>query len=252
MTTSPTPATTDRDLPSYRMLADALRRQIEAGDFGESGRLPTEVELQRHYSISRHTVREALQQLEKDDLIYRVQGRGTFAKGRQDQNGRLLRRIGSLDEIITWPDTNMEVLAPFQVEVNPPIAGRLELSYIEVAKAVVRRWYKGAPFALTQHYVAPELGEVLRANGIPSGGDGTVIGAAEQFLPYKVAGAQQDITAMSAPEEEAKSIGCKPGDAILLIERAFYDTRGQFVEFTTSHFNPRRYSYRMDLRRRGN
>lgn len=28
------------------------------------------------------------------------------------------------------------------------------------------------------------------------------------------------------------------------VERLYYDTAGQYVEFTASHFNPRRYSYR--------
>jgi GntR family transcriptional regulator len=55
---------------------------------------------------------------------------------------------------------------------------------------------------------------------------------------------------MIAPEEEAGLIGCTPGDAILLIERLYYDTAGRSVEFTASHFNPRRYTYRMEPRRR--
>jgi DNA-binding GntR family transcriptional regulator len=239
-----------RGRPSYRQLADTLRRQIEAGEYADGRQLPTELELQQEYSVSRHTVREALQQLTADGLIYRVPGRGTFASGRQSKPGRYLRSIGSLDEIITWPETDMEVVEPFRVEVNPSIAARLELTYIEVSRATVRRLYKGVPFVITRHYVAPDLGEILRAHDIPSRGEGTVIGAAEQFLPAKIAGARQDITAMNAPADEAKMIRCEPGDAILLIERLFYDTTGRFIEFTQSHFNPRLYAYRMDLRRR--
>jgi DNA-binding GntR family transcriptional regulator len=78
----------------------------------------------------------------------------------------------------------------------------------------------------------------------------TVIGAAEKFLTKPVMGAQQEITAMIAQEPEAELIGCRVGDAILLIERLYYDADGKFIEFTSSHFNPRRYSYRQDVRRR--
>ena len=73
-----------------------------------------------------------------------------------------------------------------------------------------------------------------------------MIGAAEKLLTKPIMGARQEITAMNAPEDEAELIGCQPGDAILLIQRLYYDADGKFVEFTSSHFNPRRYSYRMD------
>jgi GntR family transcriptional regulator len=242
------PAT--RAKPSYRLLADELRANIESGIYVEGGKMPTEVELQAEHGVSRHTVREALQQMLADGLIYRVQGSGTYVSGRPEGQGRYLRSIGSLDEIIVWPDTRMEVIEPFHVEVEPSIAARLELGYIEVSRATVRRHYNRVPFVLTRHYVDPELGEKLRANGIPSRGPGTVIGEAEALLERRVAGARQDITAMNAPAEAAKLIGCEPGDAILLIERLYYDTAGKFVEFTESHFNPRRYTYRMELRRR--
>lgn len=248
--TNPLGGPRPRGTASYRLLADALRKQINDGEFGQAGRLPTEVELQRVHGVSRHTVREALSQLEADGLLYRVQGSGTFATPARGRAGRYQRRIGSLEEIVVWPDTNMEVLSHFEVEVNPAMASRLELPYIEVGHARIRRWYQGQPFVVTDHWVAPALSKKLAEAGVPTTLDGTVIGEAEQFLPRKVSGARQEITAMEAPELEGPLIGCEPGDPILLIDRLYYDTGGDTVEVTASHFNPRRYSYRMDLRRR--
>jgi len=245
-------APAERGVPAYRELAEKLRADIEAGVYSVGRKMPTESVLQSVHNVSRHTVREALQILLSDGLIYRVQGSGTYVSGRQqDTRGRYVRSIGSLDEIIVWPDTNTEVIEPFTVVVEPSIAARLELPYIEVSKATVRRSYEGLPFVLTRHYVEPELGAKLAADGVPSVGEGTVIGAAEKLLTKPIMGARQEITAMNAPEHEAELIGCQAGDAILLIERLYYDADGKFVEFTSSHFNPRRYSYRMELRRRG-
>ncbi|MBC2590336.1 GntR family transcriptional regulator [Rhodococcus sp. ENV425] len=250
MTKKAAPA--ERGVPAYRELAEKLRADIEAGVYSVGRKMPTESVLQSVHNVSRHTVREALQILLSDGLIYRVQGSGTYVSGRQqDTRGRYVRSIGSLDEIIVWPDTNTEVIEPFTVVVEPSIAARLELPYIEVSKATVRRSYEGLPFVLTRHYVEPELGAKLAADGVPSVGEGTVIGAAEKLLTKPIMGARQEITAMNAPEHEAELIGCQAGDAILLIERLYYDADGKFVEFTSSHFNPRRYSYRMELRRRG-
>ncbi|AGP61399.1 GntR family transcriptional regulator [Streptomyces rapamycinicus] len=248
MTDKEQPASPRRKTPAYRLLTDALRADIEEGVYAQGRKMPTEEVLRTRYNVSRHTVRQALQTLLTEGLIYRVQGSGTYVSGRQS-SGRYLRSIGSLDEIVVWPDTETEVLERFATQVDPSIAQRLELPYIEVSRALVRRSFKGVPFVLTRHYVAPELGDTLRAEGIPAKGEGTVIGSAEPFLERPVAGARQDITAMNAPAEEAELIGCKPGDAILLIERLYYDTAGNFVEFTASHFNPRRYGYRMELRR---
>jgi len=73
----------------------------------------------------------------------------------------------------------MEVVEPFTTRVDPTIAARLGLTYIEVSRAVVRRWFAGEPFVLTRHYVSPTLGKLLRKEGIPSRGEGTVIGAAQ-------------------------------------------------------------------------
>ena len=243
---------TQRGAPGYRELAEKLRADIENGVYTVGRKMPTENVLQSMHNVSRHTVREALQILLTDGLIYKVQGSGTYVSGRQhDARGRYIRSIGSLDEIIVWPDTQTEVIEPFTVVVEPSIAARLELPYIEVSRATVRRHYEGLPFVLTRHYVEPELGAKLADHGLPAVGEGTVIGAAEKYLAKPVMGARQEITAMIAPEHEAKLIGCHAGDAILFIERLYYDADGKFVEFTSSHFNPRRYAYRMDLRRRG-
>jgi GntR family transcriptional regulator len=244
---SPTP----RAKPGYRRLADALRADIESGLYEVGRKMPTEAALRDQHGVSRHTVREALQQLLQDGLIYRIQGSGTYVSGRRETSGRYQRSIGSLDELIVWPETRMEVLEPFHTQVEPHVAARLELDYIEVSCAVVRRTFKGEAFVVTRHYVAPALGEVLRANDIPSAGSaGTVIGDAEAHLSHRVAGARQSITAMNAQGGETELIGCEEGDAILLIERLYYDTEGRFVEFTASHFNPRRYTYQMEVRRR--
>jgi GntR family transcriptional regulator len=235
--------------PAYRRLAQELRRELESGSYADGDRLPTEVELRERFGVGRHTIREALKELTADGLIYRVAGSGTFVTGRPYGRGRYLRTIGSLDEIIVWPETDMEVIDSFRTEVDPAVAQRLQLDYVEVSRAIVRRKFKGVPFVLTNHYVSPILGDKLRENNIPSGGEGTVIAAAEPFLPRPVAGAQQDITAATVPAMTAEQIGCDPTDAILVIERIYYDNVGELIEYTMSYFNPRRYSYRMELRR---
>ena len=66
------------ELPLYQQLAELLKEEIHAGRYKQGQKLPTELELCELYHVSRNTVRGALQQLEKENLLLRQQGKGTF------------------------------------------------------------------------------------------------------------------------------------------------------------------------------
>ncbi|HWK27357.1 MAG TPA: GntR family transcriptional regulator [Solirubrobacter sp.] len=72
---------------AYQLLASDLRRAVAAGHFDDGRGLPTEAELSTRHGVSRQTVRRALQELVDEGLIYRVQGRGTFARPDADRGG---------------------------------------------------------------------------------------------------------------------------------------------------------------------
>ena len=55
-----------------------LREYIEENSFSVSNKLPSENALSRRMNISRDTVRAAMNTLEEEGLIYRVQGSGSF------------------------------------------------------------------------------------------------------------------------------------------------------------------------------
>lgn len=57
----------------------ALRRMIDAGRLPSDGRLPPERELAAELSVGRRAVRRAIEALEADGLVWRRQGKGTFA-----------------------------------------------------------------------------------------------------------------------------------------------------------------------------
>jgi GntR family transcriptional regulator len=64
--------------PLYRMIADDLRGQIEAGGLEPGQRLRTETELVEHYGASRNTVRDAIRWLISLGLVETRPGQGTF------------------------------------------------------------------------------------------------------------------------------------------------------------------------------
>ncbi|MGW2582361.1 GntR family transcriptional regulator [Streptomyces virginiae] len=62
--------------PKYRQVADALRREIDSGDYPPGSRLPSESELSARFDASRNTVRSGLNQLVSEGLISSSQGLG--------------------------------------------------------------------------------------------------------------------------------------------------------------------------------
>jgi DNA-binding LacI/PurR family transcriptional regulator len=68
--------------PKYRTLAESWRRDIRDGRWADGVALPTERELADLHAVSRPTVRQALDQLERAGLLRREQGRGTFVAPR--------------------------------------------------------------------------------------------------------------------------------------------------------------------------
>jgi DNA-binding transcriptional regulator YhcF (GntR family) len=59
---------------------DSLRSKIVSGHWAVGARIPSHTELAQEYGVAPLTVRHALSVLEKDGLISRQQGRGTFVQ----------------------------------------------------------------------------------------------------------------------------------------------------------------------------
>ena len=64
--------------PRYHEIADELRRQIESGELPRESQLATEVELQKRFSASRNTVRDAVKVLVAERLLETRGREGTF------------------------------------------------------------------------------------------------------------------------------------------------------------------------------
>lgn len=64
--------------PKYEQLRDYVVAQIESGALKSGAALPSENRLAENLKVARSTVRQALASLEKDGLVLRVHGKGTF------------------------------------------------------------------------------------------------------------------------------------------------------------------------------
>lgn len=69
--------------PKYRLIADELRNQINAGNFAPTGKIPSESDLGKLHRASRTTIRDALDVLVNEGLLTSETGRGRFVRQRR-------------------------------------------------------------------------------------------------------------------------------------------------------------------------
>lgn len=80
--------------PKYRQLSEFLRERIELGELGPGDRLPSESQLGDEHQLSRITIRQALANLEREGLLERVPGKGTFVRKKTSHVERVTRLTG--------------------------------------------------------------------------------------------------------------------------------------------------------------
>eukprot|EP00913_Durusdinium_trenchii_P021259 g19972.t1 len=93
---------------------ERLRQLIEAGEFANEGRLPTERALTDTLGVSRRAVRRALEVLEAEGLVWRRQGSGTFVGERPEGWS------GNIEDIVAGTDF-MEIME-VRLRIEPQLA----------------------------------------------------------------------------------------------------------------------------------
>ena len=68
--------------PKYQQVIDWVRENIHNGTFLPGTKLMSEAELGEKFGLSRQTIRHATGELEKERLVTRVRGSGTYIGGR--------------------------------------------------------------------------------------------------------------------------------------------------------------------------
>ncbi len=132
---------------------------MAAGDFDE--RFPTDLELTRHYEVSRHTVREAVSALGREGLVSRVRGRGTVVA-----HGRFEQRLGALYSLFAEIEsTGVEQTSKVLGIGIAPDAGPARRLGLPEGSEVFRldrlRMAGDCPLAIDRAWLPPDVGRPL-------------------------------------------------------------------------------------------
>lgn len=232
-------------LPLYYQLRNILLEQIESGSLVPGDTLPTERELIDRFGVSRITVRQALNSLMADGLLYRQRGLGTFVRRNRIEQ-ELSRLTGFSEEMLTRGLVpGAEVISAEIVDADAEPAAKLSIAPGQRVLRMVRlRLASGSPMALDLNYLPADIGERLLREDLTEALY-SLLGKMGVELDW----ADQAIQAAPADELMAHHLGVKKGTPVLLMERVVSATDGRVIEFSRTAYRSDRYIYRVRLRR---
>jgi GntR family transcriptional regulator len=236
------PETIDRDskLPFYQQLYEILRGKVQRGEWQPGDLIPTETELIDSFQVSRNTVRQVLDMLVNEGLIYRQRGRGSFvAHPTLEQS---MMRIISFTE-----DMRQRGFTPgtkvLSAELSPAaedIAEKLNLPPGEQLACLRRlRLADGEPMSIEESYLVHSYCPGVLQHDYAQQPLREIL---EKDYGIRITSAKQVIQALLAPGELANLLEINPLNALLFIERVSYSPGKTPVEFLRIYYRADRYS----------
>lgn len=225
-------------VPLYLQLQRRLRTAIEQSVLTPDEVLPPERDLAEAFSVSRVTVRKAIDGLVEAHLLSRRQGAGTFVAARVEKNFATISSF-SEDMLSRGRKPHSQWLSRSEGTVSPEEAMALGLS---PGSAVYR--FARIRFADDQS-MALEYSTVP-ADSLPSAeavGD-SLYDALGDRRPVRVL---QRLRAVLFTPEQCDLLDIESGAPGLEIERRGFDRDGRTVEFTRSYYRGDAYDFVSEL-----
>ena len=227
-------------LPLYQQLQRALRHAIESRLLGPDDALPPERDLATEFSVSRITVRKAIDGLVSEGLLVRRQGSGTFVRARVEKNFSKLTsfsedmRARGRNPRSVWLRRSAGTVTPEESLTLRASPGTPVYRFHRI------RFADDVPMAL-------EYATIL-ASCLPS------LDAVESSLyvaleraGHRPVRALQRLRAVLFTAEQAELLQAQEKDPGLLVERLGFLTDGRTAEFTQSYYRGDIYDFVAEL-----
>lgn len=231
--------------PLYHRIYLVLREQILDRKFDPDKPMPSEIELARAYSVSRVTLRKTMERLEREGLILRQRGRGTFAVPPSSQTPVQADVSGLVENLLAMGlSTQVKVLEFEYTQTPPDAASDMGVAPGTIAQRAVRlRSLKDRPFSYAETWVREDIGRTYSAEDMAT----TPLLRLFEMAGVKIAGAHQKVMARSADYVVADLLGVEVGSALLCIKRVVRDENGAAVERIRALYRPDVYEFELNL-----
>ncbi|MHB8296046.1 MAG: GntR family transcriptional regulator [Acidimicrobiales bacterium] len=229
-------------VPLYFQVAGHLGATIESGDLAPGDFLPAEIDLAQRLSISRPTLRQAIDRLVDQGLVVRKRGIGTVVMPRPVHRPMELTSLHD-DLAAAGRQPMTKVLKLETVAANTEAAAALGVSTDDQVVYIERiRHADGAPLGLMHNYLPGGL-VTLDVSTLERDGLYSVLRASGVEPQI----AKQTVGARAASRTEARLLEASPGLALLTIQRIAFDASGRVVEYGEHAYRADRYSFTTTL-----
>jgi GntR family transcriptional regulator len=225
-------------LPAYQRIQRAIRQRIEAKQLKPGDAVSSERELARIHNVSLMTARHALATLEREGVVERRRGAGTFVAPPRIQFNKLMSYTEQMASRGLTPSS--KVVNAKIVEDEPEIAARLGQSATTRMVKIERvRLTTDDPFAMETCYLpATEFADLVNA---PLGRV-SLFALLEHDYGIELAYADEEVDATVAEGRMALLLNLRPGAPLLRIRQVIYSSKNQPVIYVIGVYRSERHS----------
>ncbi|MBB2926654.1 GntR family transcriptional regulator [Paraburkholderia silvatlantica] len=233
--------------PLYVQIKDTLRARILDGTYAPHSQMPSEHELCAMFEVSRITVRQALGDLQKEGLLFKVHGKGTFvSKPKAFQNVTSLQGFSEAMSSMGYEIVNQ--LRSFRiVKADRHIASRLNLPEgAPVAEIHRVRMLNREPVSLELTWVPEAIGKRLANADLVTRDIFLIL---ENDCGVPLGHADVSIGAILADDDIVDALHVEDGSPVLRIERLTHDASGAPIDYEYLYFRGDAFQYRLRIDR---
>lgn len=238
----------DSPIPLYYQIREILRKEILESELPHGSSLPSESDLMERFSVSRATVRRAMQDLVQEGLVYRLRGRGAFV--------RSLRIVQELTALTGFVEDMLELghrplarlVKAEQVPANETVAAKLNLPIGETVTYIERvRLANEIPLSFDTTWLPNDLGQKIVQDNLDIY---PIYSLLEDKYGILLGNAQYVIDAAVAEATLARILNIDEGAPIFIIERTAQTTEGIPIDFEMLHYRADRIRFALQLNRK--
>lgn len=209
--------------PAYKRIQAAILKRVRTGQLKPGDSVDSERELAKIHHVSLMTARHALAGLEREGLVERRRGAGTFVAPPKIHFNKLM----SYTEQMAGRSlsASSKVLSLTVINHEQEIAARLALpASSRLVKLERLRLGAGEPFALETCYLSAEEFNGLTEASLDRG---SLFSTLEHDYGLEIAHADEEIDATPADPRSARLLNVPQGLPILRIRQVIYSTTGK-------------------------
>ncbi len=233
-------------IPLYHQLYEILRSHISSGIWQPGDMIPPESELKRQYGVSQITVRQALNILVDNGLIYRRRGQGSFV-AQPVITSNLTYIVNFADDMRRRglePHTEM-----LDTHISPVSTATAKLLRVEIGEEIVAirrlRYANGEPLSIENSCLLHRYVPGILQYDFSTRSLSEVLASEYDIV---LVSAEQTIRAQLASPETASRLQVEEDSPLLVIERVSYSQRSIPVEFLRIIYRADRYALHCELK----